>query len=136
MNEADNERVLDHQTMLALDRARWLCGGHVGPLPEVLPPDVEREAVEAFRRLAQWLKDTSMSVLPATIQAVIYALREDGIAALNQPDCQRRLRELDYEQIKAVLVSLVRLRPEHPNITDELLDRIAMGAVRRGSRGR
>ncbi len=55
MSDIDHERLLDAETMVMLDRARWLCG-HVCPLPECLPPDIEALACDAFRRLAEHLE--------------------------------------------------------------------------------
>jgi hypothetical protein len=52
----DREEQPASAEALALDLARWLCGGQVGPLPEVMAPDVEAEATDAFRRLADALE--------------------------------------------------------------------------------
>ena len=49
---------------------------------------------------------------PTTIEAVMYSLRERGTAALLEPDCRRRLSELNEQQILDVAVRLQKLRPE------------------------
>lgn len=66
---------------------------------------------------------------PTTVEAAMLELREDGIAALKGPSCQRRLAELSVEQLKQVLVRLDRLRPRYPKVTDDLLRAIA-GLIR------
>jgi hypothetical protein len=44
----------DRSGLDLLDRTRVLCGVRIGP--ELLPPDIEDEAVLAFRALAAWLE--------------------------------------------------------------------------------
>jgi hypothetical protein len=64
-----------------------------------------------------------------TVEAVMYELRSDGLAALAAPNCRRRLSDLSAQQIDAVIARLIKLRglPYCPGITDELflaLDRM------------
>jgi hypothetical protein len=47
-----------------------------------------------------------------TVEAVMYSLRERGERALAKPDCQRRLFELNEEQLREVAVRLQKLKPE------------------------
>lgn len=47
-----------------------------------------------------------------TIEALMYALRERGTAALSEPDCQRRLFEMTVQQLRDVAVRLQKLKPE------------------------
>jgi hypothetical protein len=61
---------------------------------------------------------------PTTVEAVMYELREEGIAALRVPNCGRRLGDLSPQQVKEVLNRLLALRPRYPKITDELIARI------------
>jgi transposase len=61
---------------------------------------------------------------PSTVEALMYELRESGLDAVKAPNCRRRLGELSREQIKEVLTRLIKRRPRHPKITDELLLRI------------
>jgi hypothetical protein len=66
---------------------------------------------------------------PTTVEAVMYELRSDGLAALNAPNCRRRLSELSREQFDEVIARLIKIRgrPYCPGITDELflaLDRM------------
>jgi hypothetical protein len=58
-----------------------------------------------------------------TVEAVMYELRTDGIAALKAPNCRRRLGDLSKPQIKEVLTRLIKLRGRDycPGITPELL---------------
>ncbi len=49
---------------------------------------------------------------PTTVEAVMYSLRERGTAALLEPDCRRRLSELNERQIREVAVRLQKLKPE------------------------
>ncbi len=51
----------------------------------------------------------------------MYSLRERGVAALAERDCQRRLAELSIDQVRAVIGRLIGLRPRYPAVTDELL---------------
>jgi hypothetical protein len=49
---------------------------------------------------------------PTTIEAVMYSMRERGTTALLEPDCRRRLSELNERQIRDVAVRLQKLKPE------------------------
>jgi hypothetical protein len=49
---------------------------------------------------------------PTTIEAVMYSLRERGTAALLEPNCRRRLSELNERQIVDIAVRLQKLQPE------------------------
>jgi hypothetical protein len=51
------ERVLDAETMALLDRVRWDCGIKWLPASECLPPEIELDAISAFRSLADCLED-------------------------------------------------------------------------------
>jgi hypothetical protein len=62
-----------------------------------------------------------MTAPQTTVEAVMYELREDGLAALKVPNCQRRLIDLCPEQLDGVIGRLIKLRPKYPEITDELL---------------
>ncbi len=58
----------------------------------------------------------------STVEAVVYALRTHGSAALQDERNQARLRELSDRQIKEVLVRLSSLQTKCPSITDFLLE--------------
>jgi hypothetical protein len=60
---------------------------------------------------------------PTTVEAVMYELRTDGLNALKQPNCQRRMDMLSRRQREEILQRLVKLRGKSycPGITDELL---------------
>ena len=49
---------------------------------------------------------------PTTVEAVMYSLRERGTLALIEPNCRRRLSELNERQILNVAVRLQKLDPE------------------------
>jgi hypothetical protein len=66
----------------------------------------------------------SKEAAPTTIEALMYELREDGVAAMRVPNCRRRLGDLSPQQVKEVLSRLLALRPRYPKITDELIERI------------
>jgi hypothetical protein len=57
----------------------------------------------------------------STVEALMYSLRECGVAALSEPSTQRRLFELSKAQLAEVIARLNRLRPKYPNISDELI---------------
>jgi hypothetical protein len=62
---------------------------------------------------------------PSTVEALVYEFRTYGLAALAGENCRRRLGELSEAQVVAsVIERLVRLRPSHPAITDELIFRL------------
>src|SRR5262249_2592551 len=58
----------------------------------------------------------------ATVEAVMYELRTDGVAALKAPNCRRRLGSLARAQFKEVIARLIKLRGRSycAGITDEL----------------
>jgi hypothetical protein len=49
---------------------------------------------------------------PTTIEALMLGLRERGVAALKEPDTQRRLAELSKGQLVEVATRLQKLKPE------------------------
>jgi hypothetical protein len=57
----------------------------------------------------------------ATVEALMFELRDRGMAALAEQPNQRRLAELSDDQITEVLKRLSKLRAEYPVITDDLL---------------
>jgi hypothetical protein len=42
----------------------------------------------------------------------MYSLRSRGVAALAEPDCQRRLSELNDDQVREVSTRLQKLKPK------------------------
>jgi transposase len=50
--------------------------------------------------------------LQATVEALMYSLRERGVHALEEPATKRRLAELSDEQVIEVGERLQRLKPE------------------------
>jgi hypothetical protein len=64
---------------------------------------------------------TKYGAAPTTVEALMYSLRERGMAALAERQTQQRLSEMSTAQIKEVIARLVRLRLQYPKITDELI---------------
>ncbi len=60
---------------------------------------------------------------PTTVEALMYELRTEGLAALKAPNCQSRIMGLSKRQLTDVLRRLLAIRdkPYCPGITDELL---------------
>jgi hypothetical protein len=56
-----------------------------------------------------------------TLEALVYEPRTHGLAALEHPNCLRRLDDVSTTQLREVLARLIKLRPGHPAITDDLL---------------
>jgi hypothetical protein len=67
----------------------------------------------------------------ATVEAVMYELREDGLHALKAPNCRRRLGELSPRQLDEIIARLIKLRGRDycPGITDELF--LALNEMRK-----
>lgn len=60
----------------------------------------------------------------STVEALVFELRTDGIAALNDPICLRRLDDVSTAQLREVIARLIKLRAKYPVITDDLLLKI------------
>jgi hypothetical protein len=69
-------------------------------------------ALQSMYEAALRRQRTLYGAAPTTIEAVMYSLRERGTAALIEPDCRRRLSELNGQQILDVAVRLQKLKPE------------------------
>jgi hypothetical protein len=68
------------------------------------------------------LNDPSTRPAPqTTVNALLYQLRKDGLAALENPNCRRRLADISDEQLHEVLAALIRARARYAAVTDELL---------------
>jgi hypothetical protein len=57
----------------------------------------------------------------STVEALMFSLRERGVAALSEPETRRRLANLSSAQVREVLARLIALRPTYPAIDDDLL---------------
>jgi hypothetical protein len=64
----------------------------------------------------------------AMMNALLYQLRTDGLAALKNPSCRGRLTDLSDEQLREVLATLIQTRARYATVTDELL--IALDRIR------
>ena len=60
----------------------------------------------------------------ATVEAVMAQLRENGLTALLDLNCQERLANLSPRQIAEVIERLGKLRDRYPLINDRLLDKL------------
>ena len=60
----------------------------------------------------------------ATVEALMFDLRERGLAALTEKSNQRRLAELSDSQVGEVTKRLSKLKKKYPAITDDLLQTI------------
>jgi hypothetical protein len=60
----------------------------------------------------------------ATLEAVMFSLRERGESGLASLDTQRRLSELSADQLCEVIERLDRMRDRYPAVTDSLLVRL------------
>jgi hypothetical protein len=57
----------------------------------------------------------------ATYDALLYELRSYGLPRLQNPTCRQRLGDMSDLQLKELIAALIRLQPNYPNITDELI---------------
>ena len=60
----------------------------------------------------------------ATVEALMFQLRERGLPALTEQPNQRRLAELSDGQVADIMKRLSKLRKKYPAITDDLLQTI------------
>jgi hypothetical protein len=61
----------------------------------------------------------------ATVEALMFCIREQGVSGLDSAQNQRRLGELSPDQLSELISRLMALRPKYPAITDELLIRLS-----------
>jgi hypothetical protein len=80
----------------------------------------------AWRELNELSRQAAPQV---TLDALIYELRLDGLAALEKPNCRRRLADLSDGQLRELIAALIRARTRCAAITDELL--IMLDEIRR-----
>jgi hypothetical protein len=87
-----------------------------------LPPGWEDMSLDAL-----WHRLNDLGRNPtsqASIEALMYSLRERGLNALTEHDCQRRLSELHPDQLDSVITRLTNMRVRYSPITDELITRL------------
>jgi hypothetical protein len=63
----------------------------------------------------------SCAAAQSTYDALLYELRTYGIAQLENANCRRRLGDVSSDQLRELIATLTRLRPQYPAITDELI---------------
>jgi hypothetical protein len=100
-------------------------------LAPLQPPNSELLADEiSLDRAWRELNDDGNQPAPqVTLDALIYELRMDGLAALEKPNCRRRLADLSDGQLRELIAALIRARTRCAAITDELL--ITLDEIRR-----
>lgn len=64
---------------------------------------------------------TDRRAAQSTVEALRYELRTFGIVQLAKPRTQARLANFNAEQISEMVVSLRRMQPRYPAITEELI---------------
>jgi hypothetical protein len=105
---------------------------HIVPESRVVVTEIEPERLARLRRLMSndvslyhtWRQLNDRGDQPApqvTLDALIYELRTDGIAALRNPSCRRRLADLSNGQLCELIAALIRARAKYPAISDDLL---------------
>jgi hypothetical protein len=57
----------------------------------------------------------------STYDALLFELCRFGAARLAEPSCLRRLSDLSTVQLRELIGALIRLRPKHTAISDDLL---------------
>jgi hypothetical protein len=60
----------------------------------------------------------------ATVEALMFSLREQGEPALTSANNQRRLGELSADQVAEVIARLDQMRDRYPQVSDGLLLRL------------
>jgi hypothetical protein len=119
------------------DAARQYHAARGGRL---LVVEIQPERLARFRQLLGdntsldrvWRELNERGDRPApqvTLDALIYELRLDGLAALEKPNCRRRLADLSDGQLRELIAALIRARTRCAAITDELL--ITLDGIRR-----
>jgi hypothetical protein len=83
------------------------------------PAELERDQSAMMRKQRE-----QYGAPETTVDAVIFALRSRGMAALNEPITKQRLSELSKPQLAEVGVRLHRLRAKYPTITDQVIIKI------------
>jgi hypothetical protein len=77
-----------------------------------------REKDYSPKSVLHWLEKDAPT---ATVEAVMFELREDGLDALKAPNCKRRIGDLSKRQLAEGLARLIKLRPRYSKISDDLL---------------
>jgi hypothetical protein len=70
-------------------------------------------------------REREYGAAPTTIEALMWGLRSEGIAHLNEPRCRRRLMDCSPDQVREIIARLLGCRETYPGrdpgISDELL---------------
>jgi len=89
---------------------------HVPPVPFPSAHELQRMQDAAIRRQRE-----EYGAAGSTVEALMYSLREEGLAALRDRSTLRRLDDLSTAQVREVIARLIRLRASYPAVTDDLL---------------
>jgi hypothetical protein len=92
------------------------------------PPDPRLEKLRrlldddvSLERAWEELNKPTDHAAASTVEALMFSLRERGVAALAEAETRRRLAALSTTQVQVILARLMALRPTYPAIDDELL---------------
>jgi hypothetical protein len=72
-----------------------------------------------FGKSRSKMKTRTVDAASSTVEALMYELREFGLAALAGPNCRGRLADLSSVQLREVIARLIRLRPNYPAFNGE-----------------
>jgi hypothetical protein len=93
----------------------------------------ERERIKRTWDAANAKADRTSAGLPpqydgaaqSTVEVLMYELREYGVDRLKKPYTRQRLADLSVAQVREIIERLIKLRPLHPSITDELIETLS-----------
>jgi len=84
------------------------------------------EAERARQPLPQAPPQSTAKRAPqSTYEALLWELREYGLAQLAKQNCRERLAALSTDQLRELIAALMRLRSRHLTISEELLQKLA-----------
>jgi hypothetical protein len=118
---ADLANAGEMDRIAAVDRAQNLAVAS-GLIETIGQDAVQAIMARAFQRCRPTAEPKRAA--EATVEALMYSLRQRGAAALAERDGQRRLAEMSSDQVRMVIARLIKLRPSYPAITDALLFRL------------
>jgi hypothetical protein len=128
--EASEEEPLDfrlvflhraHARLILVESCEISLDGAFDDLLTPLPLSFSRKPNDGVMSKSKRQAEKAPQV---TINALIHELRTDGISQLSDGRCRHRLSALSTEQMRDLIGSLLRLRPNYPAITDDLILKI------------
>jgi hypothetical protein len=86
----------------------------------------QAEAEHARQSQAKALPQSTAKRAPqSTYEALLWELREYGLAQLAKQNCRERLAGLSTDQLRELIAALMRLRSRYLTISEELLRKLA-----------